>query len=263
MSRWYESARHLYDRVDDWLAKYGADANERLQPRRDGVTGEERFTQLVRQHVQPSDTAVDIGTGDAGWFISNVAPGAGRAVGFDYAARRLWHGAQQRATSGPSHVELLLADGRHIPIRDAVAGVITNRRGPLTHDDEFMGEGLRILIEGGTVLEITIGEQNACELDEAFGERSQMHAWYATGERRLDTMTALYRRFSLEVLIAESYVCREVFPSRGAFLFRLESTPTIDGFDPDRDAARVDRVIAQHGLALTVHRLVLVARKTA
>jgi SAM-dependent methyltransferase len=263
MTRWYDSTRHLYDRVDAWLAKYGPDADERLQPRRDGVTGEERFTELVQQHVHPDDTVVDVGTGNAGWFMKNVAPLAGRAVGFDYAARRLWHGDQQRRASRATNVELLLADGRCIPIADGAAGVITNRRGPLTYDDEFMREGLRVLAPGGLALEIAIGERNARELDEVFGERSQMHAWYASGDRRLDTMKALYRRFNLEVVIAESYVCREVFASREAFLFRLETTPTIEGFDPERDASLVDQVIETHGRRLTVHRLCFAARKAA
>lgn len=266
MTRWYDSTRHLYDGVDAWLEKYGPDAYERLQPRRDGVSGEERFTELVQQHVHPDDTVVDVGTGDAGWFMKNVAPLAGRAVGFDYAARRLWHGAQQRRTSGATNVELLLADGRSIPIADGAACVITNRRGPLTYHDDFTREGLRILAPGGLALEITIGEQNARELDGAFGERSQMHEWYASGDRRLDTMRALYRRFNLEVVIAESYVCWEVFASREAFLFRLETTPAVDGFDPEADAPLVDQVIERsggaEGLALTVHRLILAGRKT-
>lgn len=267
MTRWQQSTRHLYDRVDEWFAKYGPDANERLRPRRDGVTGEERFTELVQQHVGPNDTVVDIGTGDAGWLMKQIAPHVRRAVGVDYAARRLWHGAQQRVASGAKHVDLLLADGRRIPMWDGAADAITSRRGPWTADDDFMREGLRILAPGGLAFEIAIGEENGCELDDAFGARSQMHASYTTGERRLETMTALCRDYGLDVLVAESYVCKEVFASREAFFFRLETTPAIDGFDPEADAPLVDRVIERcatnEGPSLTVHRLCFVARKVA
>ena len=261
MTRWQESTRHLYDRVDDWLAKYGADAYERLRPRREGTTGEERFTELVRQYTGPGDTVVDIGTGDAVWLMADISPHVRRAVGFDYAARRLWHGAQRRDASGVKNVALLLADGRRIPMGDAAADAIISRRGPWTYNDDFMLDGLRILAPGGLAFEIAIGDRNACELDEVFAERSQMHASYASGEPRIDTMAALYRRFGLEVLVAESYVSKEVFASREAFLFRLETTPTIDGFDPEADAPLVDEVIEEHGLRLTVHRLCLVGRK--
>ena len=167
MSRWYESTDHLYDRAEEWLAKYGADANERLQPRRDGATGEERFTELVQQNVHPRDTVVDIGTGDAGWLMKQIAPHVRRAVGVDYAARRLWHGAQQRVASGAKNVDLLLADGRRLPMRAGSADAITSRRGPLTYNDDFIREGLRILAQGGLAFEIAIGEENAQELDEA------------------------------------------------------------------------------------------------
>lgn len=261
MTRWQESTAHLYDRVDDWLAKYGPDANERLRPRRDGSTGEERFTELVQQHVRTGDTVADIGSGDAGWLLAQIAPHVRRAVGFDYAARRLWHGAQRRDASGVKNVALLLADGRRIPMADGTADALINRRGPWTYNDDFMREGLRILAPGGLAFEITIGERNACELDQAFGERSQMHESYVSGEPRIDTMTALYRRRGLKVLVAESYVCTEVFASREAFFFRLETTPTIDGFNPEADGPVVDQVITSNGLHLTVHRVCLVARK--
>jgi SAM-dependent methyltransferase len=261
MSRWYESTSHLYDQVDKWTAKYGADAYERLTPDRDGPSGEERFTELVQQSVGPPDTVVDIGTGDAGWLMSEVAPHVRRAVGLDYAARRLWHGARRRTEIDATNVELLLADGRRIPLRDGSCGVLLNRRGPWSYDEAFMREGLRILAPGGLAIEITIGEQNARELDEAFGARSQMHAALHAGEPRLEMMSALYRRFGLEVLVAESHECRETFASREALEFRLETSPTIDGLDLGRDAALMDDVVERHGLSLTVHRLCLVARK--
>ncbi|MEX0786615.1 MAG: methyltransferase domain-containing protein [Dehalococcoidia bacterium] len=261
MADWSRSTSHLYDHVDEWQAKYGADANERLMPRRDGASGEERFTELVQQHIGSRDTVVDIGTGDAGWLMREVAPHVRRAVGFDYAARRLWHGAQRRSEVGAANVDLLLADGRRIPMRDGAVDALINRRGPFSYDETFMREGMRVLALGGLALEISIGEQNGLELDEAFGERSQMHAAFATGEPRLETMSALYRRFGLEVLVAESYVCGEHFASREALEFRLETTPVLDGYDPAADAGLVNDVVRRHGFSFTVHRLCLVARK--
>jgi SAM-dependent methyltransferase len=261
MTHWSGSTRHLYDRADEWLTKYGVDAYERLQPRRDEASGEERFTELVQQHVSAGDTVVDIGTGDAGWLVREVAPHVRRAIGLDYAARRLWHGAQRRATVSEPNVELLLADGMQIPLRTGSVDAILSRRGPWSASRRFTAEGVRILRTGGLVAEIGIGERNGRELESFFGQRSQMHAALSTGERRIDSLNALCTEYGLQVLVAEEFSCHETFGSREALLFRLETTPAIDGFDPVADAPIVDAVIERHGLSLTVHRLCVVCKK--
>ncbi len=126
-----------------------------------------------------------------------------------------------------------------------------------------MREGLRILAPGGLALEITIGDQNAREFDRAFGARSQMHSW-RTRDRRVE-MAARYRQHALEVLVAESHLSTEVFPSRDALVYRLQTAPGVEAFDPQADASLIDRVVSDHGEAegirLTVHRICLVARK--
>jgi hypothetical protein len=261
MTHWSERISHLYDQVDEWLGKYGPDAYERLKPERDGPSGEERFTQLVQQHVSPSDTLVDIGTGDAAWLVREIAPHVRRTIGFDYGARRLWHGSQNLASTPASNSELFLGDARQIPLRNATASAIINRRGPWTAGEDYMREGLRILSAAGLALEITIGEQNAHELDDLFGERNQMHTALATGRQRIEAVTELYRSHGLDVLVAESYLSTETFASREALFFRLETTPTIDAFDPEADAPLVDAFVDRHCLSLTVHRLCFVGRK--
>jgi ubiquinone/menaquinone biosynthesis C-methylase UbiE len=263
MPHWSQRTSHLYDSVNRWLEKYGQDAYERLKPERDGPSGEERFTELVLQHITPSDTVLDIGTGDASWLMREVAPHVRRAIGLDYGARRLWDGAQSRTATPDANTELFLADARHIPLRDGSADALINRRGPWTAGDDYMREGLRILKPKGLALEITIGEQNARELDGLFGERNQMHHALASGRPRLDSVPDVYRAHGLEVLLAESYISTEVFASRDALFFRLETTPTVDGFDPVADVPGVDAFIEGHGLSLTVHRLCFVSTKAA
>ena len=127
-----------------------------------------------------------------------------------------------------------------------------------------MREGLRILASGGLALEITIGDQNAREFDQAFGDRSQMHSWRTRD--RMEEMKALYNQHALEVLVAESHVTTEVFPSRDALVYRLQTAPGVEAFNPQTDASLIDRVVSDHGVAdgirLTVHRICLVARNT-
>jgi SAM-dependent methyltransferase len=265
VTRWYETTDHLYDRAAVLQGRYSAEDLARFHSRRPESDPEDRFTELVRQHVGSDDVVVDIGTGDGSWLMTNVAPLVRTAIGFDYAGRRLWLGVQRRASLGATNVELLLGDGRRIPLRDAAATAIINRRGPWTADDRFFDEGLRILCPGGLAFEIGIGEENGRELEEAFGARNQMYAWRAQGRSRLDELLELCRRHGLETLVAESHVAIEVMPSREAFVYRLETTPGVDGFDPEADARLVDEIVAQRGrpdgIHLTVHRLCLVARK--
>ena len=113
-------------------------------------------------------------------------------------------------------------------------------------------------------MEITIGDQNARELNQPFGARAQMHSWRARD--RLNEMTALYKQHALEVVVAESHVTTEVLPSRDALVYRLQTAPGVEAFDPQTDASLIDRVVLDHGVAegirLTLHRICLVARKT-
>jgi SAM-dependent methyltransferase len=254
--------RHLYDGVARLQERLGADAVDRLRPTIEGDNGEARFTELVQQHVGVEDVVVDIGTGDGTWLLRNVAPRVRRAIGLDYARGRFRTALRVREELGATNVDFLLADGRRIPLRDNIATTITSRRAPWTADEEFFAEGCRLLAPGGLGLEIGIGAENGKELDAAFGERSQMHAWQASGRNTLDEQIALFRRYGLEPFVTESYLAMEVFPSREALVFRLETSPAVDGFDPKADAALVDLVIDASGLRMTTHRFCLLAKKT-
>jgi len=265
MTRWYESTDHMEDRAALLTERLDPEARARLRSIRPEFDPEERFTELVRQHLRAGDVVVDIGAGDGSWLITNVAPLVRRAVGLDYSARRVWLAGRQRRPQEGS--EFLLADAHHIPLRNAVASAIISRRGPWTADEQFFAEGLRVLRPGGLAFEIGIGEENGRELNDAFGERGQMYEWLAAGRNRLEELRALHERNGLEVLIAESHVVTELFPSREAFEYRLITSPGIEGFDPKIDAPLVDRIVAKHGgpdgVRLTVHRLCLAARKSA
>ena len=257
----------MEDRAAAFQQRLGRDAVAGLGARREGFDPEDRFTEIVSRELAPQDMVVDIGTGVGTWLLANVAALVRRAVGFDYSARRLWLARQQRADLGIANVEFLLADGRRVPLGDGAATVLINRRGPWTANEQFFLEGLRVLHPAGRALEISIGEENGRELGEAFGARAQMCARRAAGRSCLDELVSLYRRHGLTLLVAESHVSSEVFSSREALEYFLITTPAIEGFDAENDAALVDRVIGEHGgpdgVRLTVHRLCLLARRSA
>jgi hypothetical protein len=75
----------------------------------------------------------------------------------------------------------------------------------------------------------------------------------------------MYRAHGLKPIVAESLLTHEYFPGREGLVFRLETTPSVDDFDPVADSGLVDQVVARNltdrGIRVTMHRLVLVARK--
>ncbi len=261
MTRWRDSTDHMEDRAVVLAQQYGGEQIAAFRARRGDFDPEDRFTELVLEYLAPDDVVVDIGTGDGKWFLAEVYSRVRRAVGLDYSARRQWLAVQQKAALRAT-AEFLLCDARQMPFHDGIASAIISRRGPWTADEDFMREGLRILASGGLTLEITIGEQNARELNEAFGDRAQMSAWRTRD--RLGEMIELYGEHGLEVLVAENHVTYEVLPSREALVYRFQTAPAIEAFDSDADSSLIDRVVSDHGavdgIRLTVHRICLVAR---
>ena len=212
----------LYDRVARVEEQLGSKAVDQLRPRLEGEDGEARFTQLVQEHAQPDDVAVDIGTGAGVWLLGAVAPRVRQAIGIDYARGRFRFALQAKTQLGATNACFLLADGRRIPLRDGVADLVISRRGPWTENEQFFEEGCRVLSQGGFGMEIGIGALNAQELHEAFAERAQMHVRYTTDRDPMEESVALFRRHGLEPVVTESYVATEVFPSRDALVHRLD-----------------------------------------
>ncbi len=73
MTRWYESTDHMEDRAALLTERLGPEALARLHSVRPEFDPEERFTELVRQHLRAGDVVVDIGAGGGSWLMPNVA----------------------------------------------------------------------------------------------------------------------------------------------------------------------------------------------
>jgi SAM-dependent methyltransferase len=236
-----------------------------MRPAVDGEDPETVFTELVRSLLRPADTVLDIGTGTGEWLMENVSPVVASCIVIDYALLRLRQRQPGRASESPGRRALVLADARRLPLPDASVSVIINRRGPLTADDRFFREGVRVLRAGGLVLEITIGERNAQEMVESFG-RGQMMEEAANGPR-LPRLLNWYRSLGLEPFATRDVAADEFFPDVAALEHRLTTTPTIDDYDPIGDRAHladlVSRQTTDRGIRLTLHRLIIAARKMA
>lgn len=255
--------RPFYDVVTERLARYRREETERLQATVQPPNPEDRFTELVGQYVDPGDTVLDIGCGNGGWLLATVAPRCDRAIGLDYGHRRLAQAVEKATRLRAANAAFFFADARYIPLPDGAVSAVVSRRGPLTENQAFLREGCRVLRPGGLALEIGIGERNRSEIYAVFG-RGQMYGEPERGPR-LDRLVAMCRARGLTPIVAESLLTHEYLPGREGLVFQLETTPTVDDFDPVADAGLVDQVVARNltdrGIRLTMHRLVLVARK--
>jgi ubiquinone/menaquinone biosynthesis C-methylase UbiE len=112
---------------------------------------------LARAGLQPGEVVVDIGTGRGELLAVAVRMGAARAIGVEYAAAAVAmahrtieaHGVADRA-------EVILADGRAIPVDDETADLVTlldvvEHLAP-TELDATLREARRVMKPGGRLL---------------------------------------------------------------------------------------------------------------
>lgn len=253
----------LYDLVAEHLRSYGPAAVERLRGRPEQPNPEDRFTALVYERLRPDDVVLDIGCGDGNWLRLVVAPRVARTIGLDYGVARLEQARDAQRAAPLPNLTYTWADARHLPFADGAFTAIINRRGPLTASDAYMREGCRVLRRGGFVFEIGIGEQDAREVYDIFG-RGQMFGEPELGPRT-NRMQTFLRRYGCTPLLAENLTTREKFAGREGLEFRLTTTPMMEDFDRERDAALVEEVVRRHStdgeVVLTMHRIVIVAQK--
>ena len=252
----------FYDKVAALLDRYNPEDRAQLRSRLAAPDPEDRFTKLVREQLRPDDAVLDLGTGSGIWLRNEVCGNAGTVVGID--PSRDYLRADRTHTAFHTGCEFMQGMAESLPFQDGTFDVILSRRGPLTASEETFEEACRVLKTDGRMVEITIGEQNAKELDALFGERSQMHVAFHKGPVVPD-MLALYRTHDLEPLAVESLVQQEYFPSRKALEYRLMTTPIVQDFDPVQDSGSVDKLIegqmTPRGIEITLHRVLHIGER--
>lgn len=260
----YAPGESFYDHVVDRMARHTPEQIAALRAPHEKPDPEEIFTAEVQRRLAPADVVLDLGTGDATWLMREVAPHCSRALGVDNGRKRLQQGAALRYSNGPSNVEPIMGDAACLPLPDEAVSVLISRRGPLSASEEFFAEACRVLKPGGLVLEITIGEQNAREVGELFGQRWQMYEAARRGPR-LHEVARLYRAHGIELTHQASLITSVYLPSAEALAYMLWTTPTVQSFDPEADAALVKAICAEaqmsRGIRITSHRLIFCGRK--
>lgn len=256
----------FYDGVASRGLGYTPEQLASFVPDVEGTEPETRFTQLAIESLPAGGMAVDVGTGDASWFMSHIAPRARHAIGLDAGRLRLLEGSTARTELGLSNVELILGDASAMPLRDGVVDVVISRRGPVTINAFTLSEAYRVMRSGGLLVTIEIGEQNCREVTEVFG-RSQMTEEASVG-RRLPRLVSTLEAQGLSAEIAADYETFEYFKNRAHLEHRFRTAPILypEDFDSVEHAGLLDELVARNqtprGTRITYHRLVLTARKS-
>ncbi len=225
----------------------------------EGSDGETEFDRDL--HAQSKRKEVlDTGCGP-GEFALSIAKIAKRVVGIDISATALKLAKENLRESKLTNVEFRHANIRRIPFPEDSFDLVYSRRGPASEDIHNLSEVHRVLRNGGTFVEITIGERDKQNIAMIFG-RGQMYQF--KGQVSLVKKEWL-KKAGFSKVVSRDYLGTEVFQSLSDLVTRLKSAPIIPSFDAAKDKKYLERVAkectTENGIETQVHRVVLLARK--
>jgi len=225
----------------------------------DGSDGELEFDRELQKRASGKD-ALDVGCGP-GEFTLRTAKTAKSIVGVDPSSTALGLAKRNLAKSGIKNATFRYGDVKRLPFPNETFDLVYSRRGPASVSKHNLTEVIRVLRNGGTFMEITIGERDKQNLAEIFG-RGQMRGFRGQ-------VSAVKKRWLADVgfrkAVSRDYVGTEVFRSLDDLVIRLTTAPIIPSFDAKKDAMYLKEVEkrcgTERGIETPVHRVVLVARK--
>ena len=225
----------------------------------DGSDGEVEFDRELQRRVRKKDI-LDIGSGP-GEFTLRIARKAKSVVGMDSSSTALAMARRNLTLSRVKNVTFRHGDIKKLPFPDEIFDLAYSRRGPAGENRHNLGEVLRVLKNGGTFMEITIGERDKRNLTEIFG-RGQMFRF--RGE-----VSAVKKKWLEQVgfrrVVSRDYLATEIFQTLDDLLVRLRTAPIIPSFDAKKDSgflkAIQEQCTTERGIETPVHRVVLIAQK--
>lgn len=225
----------------------------------DGSDGESEFDRELRKSARGKDV-LDVGCGP-GEFTLLVGKVAKRVVGVDPSRVALGMARRNLRKSGLRNVSFRRGAAEELPFGGDEFDLVYSRRGPASDSKHNLSEVLRVLREGGTFMEITIGERDKQNIAEIFGRGQKLgfKGQVSTVKRRWLEETGFREA------ITRDYLGTEVFRSMKDLIVRLRSAPIIPYFDVEKDRDQLKavekRCATERGIETPVHRVVLIAKK--
>jgi ubiquinone/menaquinone biosynthesis C-methylase UbiE len=225
----------------------------------DGNDGENEFDTKILNTVV-GQAVLDVGCG-IGEFTLRIAERAREVVGVDFSKEAIRRATTKLKRTGIRNCKFKQADANELPFPDAAFDVVVSRRGPVTASMQSLSEAYRVMKEGGTLMEITIGEKDKRNIVKIFG-RGQMHG---VTERVVVAKSGMLKSAGFLILDVKDYLATEVFQAMNDLIVRLNSAPIIPNFDVKRDEKYLERVklecTTSRGIETEVHRVTILATK--
>lgn len=214
------------------------------------------FLEVVKEFLDENVVLLDIGTG-GGEKILQLAKSCKKIVGIDNSPEMINKANENLVESNKPNVEFRVAESDNLPFEDNSFDIVTSRHAPF--DSKEVG---RVLKEKGIFLTQQVGEDDKKNLKEVFG-RGQ-----CSGRRSGDLIRRYVRDLEdagFEIIRNDRYDASEYYKDIRDIIFLLEHTPTIPGFDRNKDKDALERLerefMTDKGIKTNSERFLLVARK--
>ena len=183
------------------------------------------FFQLIKQFSGTTLKALNLGCGSAELTFQLVA-NFKEIIGIDFVQDYIATAIKDKIKKRKTNVEFINGDARNLPFEDNSFDLIYSSRGPLSADFSFMKESLRVLKNGGVLLEETIGKNDKLEIKNVF-QRGQN---YPPKERKIEGVKKLLVQGKSTLVFAKEYVYYTPFIINNLVKL-LQRTPIIEDFD--------------------------------
>jgi SAM-dependent methyltransferase len=225
----------------------------------DGNDGENEFDAKILYTVV-NRVVLDVGCG-IGEFTLRIAERAREVVGVDFSEEAVRRAEKNLGRMGRRNCKFRQGNADKLPFPDAAFDVVVSRRGPVTSSPQSLLEAFRVLKEGTTLMEITIGEKDKNNILRIFG-RGQM---YGITERVAVTKGRMLEDAGFLIVEMKDYLGTEIFRTLDDLITRLNSAPIIPNFDVKRDEKYLKQVELEcrtsRGIETEVHRVTIIATK--
>ncbi len=225
----------------------------------DGNDGENEFDTKILNTVV-DQAVLDVGCG-IGEFTLRIAERAKEVVGIDFSEEAIQRAEKNLNRIGRKNCKFRQGNVNELPFPDAAFDVVVSRRGPVTSSMQSLLEAFRVLKEGGTLMEITIGEKDKNNIIRIFG-RGQM---YCIMGGMAVSKPRMLEDAGFRVAEIRDYLGTEIFRTLDDLIIRLNSAPIIPNFNVKRDEKYLRQVELEckttRGIETEVHRVTIIATK--
>lgn len=210
--------------------------------------------------ARPGDRMLDVGCGTMHKSLPH-AGSVGMLLGVDCNPTMVRAAWDNILAGEVNNAAAMHGAAEQLPVPDGTADLVTVMMAP--HDT---AELARVTAPGGRVVAEKLGEGDKADLKREFGRdtlgsRGQL-AGLMAGERA-ERYTAEFREHFSHVVVRSGFW--DTYYSREGLELLLEQTPTVRGYDRERDREALDRVCARwttsRGVWVRQHRLLITAWK--